>query len=40
MSFSSNLILMIGVLIYLAALIISLILGTPKVTFILATPAK
>jgi hypothetical protein len=31
---------MIGVLIYLVAFIISLILGTPKVTFIEATPAK
>jgi hypothetical protein len=31
---------MIGVLISLVALIISLILGTPKVTFIEATPAK
>jgi len=30
----------IGVLIYLVALIISLILGTPNVTFIEATPAK
>ena len=31
---------MIGVLIYSVALMISFILGTPKVTFILATPAK
>ena len=31
---------MIGVFIYLAAFMISLILGTPKVTFMLATPAK
>lgn len=40
MSFSSSLILIIGVFIYLAAFIISLILGTPNVTFMLATPAK
>ena len=31
---------MIGVLIYSVAFMISFILGTPKVTFILATPAK
>jgi len=31
---------MIGVLIFLAASIISFILGTPYVMFILATPAK
>jgi hypothetical protein len=31
---------MIGVLITLAALMISLIRGTPRVTFIAATPAK
>ena len=37
---ATNLQVMIGVLIFFAALMISLIRGTPSVTFMLATPAK
>lgn len=40
LSFVTSLQLMIGVLIALAALMISFIRGTPRVTFIDATPAK
>ena len=40
LSFVTSLQLMIGVLMTLAALMISLIRGTPRVTFIDATPAK
>jgi hypothetical protein len=40
LSFVTSLQLMIGVLMSFAALIISLIRGTPRVTFMVATPAK
>ncbi len=40
LSLATSLQLMMGVLIFLAALMISLIRGTPRVTFIEATPAK